>query len=248
MNENKLQTERSELNPSYMKLENEQSEKYIDVVNSNSDNDMDVSVDYESGDEMNNYPKRIEVTCTPEENTSELNKNFKEECIKELKDDVMLQKLVDNLDVEGNLNNFMILIKQLASGELPVNNIVLLLLLDRVRFQATDNTVGMRYRSVTKLFWSVVYRLCKGVGLKFFGGEKNWGQVVTRSSKKSHYSPTKSKINFAVPDEKILREHSNKMPKIIQPGKIRCTLEMLKDEKDVVIMADAKLVTKGLKK
>ena len=90
MNENKLQTERSELNPSYMKLENEQSEKYIDVVNSNSENDMDVSVDYESRDEMNNYPKRIEVTCTPEENTSELNKNFKEECIKKLKDDVML--------------------------------------------------------------------------------------------------------------------------------------------------------------
>ena len=36
------------------------------------------------------------------------------------------------------------------------------------------------------------------------------------------------------------------MPKIIPPGKIRCTLEMLKDKKDVVIMADAKLVTKGL--
>ena len=156
MNENKLQTERSELNPSYVKLENEQSEKYIDVVNSNNDNDMDVSVDYESRDEMNNYPKRIELTCTPEKNTSELNKNFKEECIRELKDDVMLRKLVDNLDVEGNLNDFMILIKQLASGELPANNIVLLLLLDRVRFQATDNTVGMRYRSVTKLFWSVV--------------------------------------------------------------------------------------------
>ena len=78
----------------------------------------------------------------------------------------------------------------------------------------------MRYRSVTKLFWSVVYHLCKGVGLKFFGGEKNWGQVVTRSSKKSHYSPKKSKINFAVLDEKILREFGHKMPKIIPPGKI----------------------------
>ena len=140
----------------------------------------------------------------------------------------------------------MLLIKQLASGEFPANNIVLLLLLDRVRFQETENTVGMRYRSVTKLFWSVVYHLCKGVGLKFFGGEKNWGQVVTRGGKKSHYSPKKSKINFAVPDEKILREFGNKMPKIIPPGKIRCTLEMLKDKDDVVLMADAKLVTKGL--
>ena len=62
----------------------------------------------------------------------------------------------------------------------------------------------MRYRKVTKLFWSIVYRLCKGVGLKFFGGEKNWGQVVNRNSEKSKYSPNKSKINFAVPHEKVL--------------------------------------------
>ena len=129
----------SELNPSYVKLENKQSEKYIDVVNSNSETDMDVTLDYESGEEMNNYPQSIDITSIPDETTSEINKDFKEECIRELKDDVMLQKLVDNLDVEGNLNDFMMLIKQLASGELPVNNIVLLLLLDRVRFQDTDN-------------------------------------------------------------------------------------------------------------
>ena len=236
----------SELNPSYVKLENKQSEKYIDVVNSNSENDKDVTLDYESGEEMNNYPQSIDITSIADETTSEINKDFKEECIRELKDDVMLRKLVDNLDVEGNLNDFMMLIKQLVSGKLPVNNIVLLLLLDRVRFQDSDNTVRMRYRSVTKLFWSIVYQLCKGVGLKFFGGEKNWGQIVTRSSKKSHYSPTKSKINFTVQDDKILREYSKKMSKIIPIGKIRCTLEMLKDKKDVIIMANAKLVTKGL--
>ena len=47
-------------------------------------------------------------------------------------------------------------------------------------------------------------------------------------------------------DEKILREYGKQMPKIILPGKIRCTLEMLKDKEDVVLMADTKLVTKGL--
>ena len=64
------------------------------------------------------------------------------------------------------------------------------------------NTVGMRYCKVMKLFWSIVYRLCKGVGLKFFSGEKNWGQVFCKETEKSEYSPDKSKINFAVPDEK----------------------------------------------
>ena len=111
--------------------------------------------------------------------------DFKENCVKKLQDDRIVRKLVDNLDAEGNLYDFVMLIEQLASGELPANNIVLLLLLDRVRFQNSGNTVGMRYRKVTKLFWSVVYRLCKGVGLKFFGGEKNWGQVVNKKVKKA---------------------------------------------------------------
>ena len=39
---------------------------------------------------MNNYPQKIEMTCTPDKTTSEFNKNFKEEYIRELKDDVML--------------------------------------------------------------------------------------------------------------------------------------------------------------
>ena len=180
-------------NLSYLKLENQESDKYIDVVNSNSETDINVTLNYDSGEEMNTYPPSINISLIPHESSSDNSEDFKEECIRQLKDDVMLRKLVDNLDVEGNLNDFMLLIKQLASGDFPANNIVLLLLLDRVRFQETDNTVGMRYRSVTKLFWSVVYWLCKGVGLKFFGGEKNWGQFVTQSSKKSHYSPKNPK-------------------------------------------------------
>ena len=101
--------------------------------------------------------------------------DFKENCVKKLQDDRIVRKLVDNLDAEGNLYDFVMLIEQLASGELPANNIVLLLLLDQVRFQNSGNTVGMRYRKVTKLFWSVVYRLCKGVGLKIFWWRKELG-------------------------------------------------------------------------
>ena len=174
--------------------------------------------------------------------------SFQDECIKTLQNKHLLKKLVSNLDAEGNLEDFVNLIKQLANGELPSNNIVLLLLLDRVRFQQCGNTVGMRYRNITKLFWSIVYRLCKGVGLKFFSGSKNWGQVVAKESGKSKYSPHKSKINFAVPDEKVLRDLNCLMPKVIPPGKIKCTMEMLHDKQDIIIMGDAKLITKGLKK
>ena len=79
-----------------------------------------------------------------------------------------------------NLLDFMNLMRLLQSGKLPTDNKVLQLLFDRVRFQTCGNMVSMRYRDVTKTFWSIVYRLCKGSGFKFFGGEKNWGQVILK--------------------------------------------------------------------
>ena len=62
---------------------------------------------------------------------------------------------------------------------------------------------------------------------------------------KSKYSPDLSKVNFAVPDEKILRDMKKVLPKIIPPGKIRKTIDMIAGKKDLVLLADGKLVTKG---
>ena len=105
----------------------------------------------------------------------------------------------------------------------------------------------MRYCGLTKKFWTIVYRLCKGVGLKFFSGEKNWGQVVNKSTSKSKYASINSKINFAVPDEKVLRTFNRVLPKIIPPGKIESGLNLLNNKKDIIIMGDGKMVMKGLK-
>ena len=173
---------------------------------------------------------------------------FKEKCINMLSDKDFVTKIVNNFKINSDLYDFLNLMTMLSTGEFDVENIIFQLLLERIRFQACSNTTSMRYRNVTKLFWSVVYRLCKGVGVKFFGGEKNWGQVVNKQSLKSHYDPNKSKLNFAVPDEKILREVSKVLPKIIPPGKIEATLQLLKGKENIIIMADGKLLTKGLKK
>ena len=88
--EKKLEKGQKELNPSYIKLKQEDSENYIDVVNSNSETDVDVT--FESGEEINDYPQSIDRTSIPDEGTckSESKKDFKEECIRKLKDDVML--------------------------------------------------------------------------------------------------------------------------------------------------------------
>ena len=141
----------------------------------------------------------------------------------------------------------MTLLRNLATGQIPMDNIVFILMLERAKFQNCKNTVCMRYRKVTKVFWSIVYRLCKGAGLKFFSGEKNWGQVVAKECQRSHYNPNRSKINFAVPSERVLRHFDAQLPKIIPPGKIHRCLDLLKGQKDIILMADGKLVTKGLK-
>ena len=196
-------------------------------MNESNDENKEEFLESYSGDDFSEKGNVSESVGNS--NTEDIDEitDFKENCMKKLQDDRMVRKLVDNLDAEGNLYDFVMLIDQLASGELPANNIVLLLLLDQVQFQNSGNTVGMRYRKVTKLFWSVVYRLCKGVGLKFFGGEKNWGQVVNKQSEKSKYSPDKSKINFVVPDEKMLRDLGRVLLKIIPLGKIQCTMDLL---------------------
>ena len=100
---------------------------------------------------------------------------------------MIVTEIVDKMWESGNLLDFMNLIRLLQSGQLPADNIFLQLLFDRVQFQTCGNTVSMRYRDVTKTFWWIVYRLCKGSGLKFFGREKNWGHVVMKHSLKSKY-------------------------------------------------------------
>ena len=171
---------------------------------------------------------------------------YTERCLTKLTNKEMWQEIVTKLYDSNNLDDFMIFIKALHNGELPMDNIVLLLMLERAKFGAIDNTVGMRYRGVTKLFWSIVYRLCKSTGLKFFSGSKHWGTVVAKECAKSKYPGHRSSINFAVPDEKMLRNLRCKLPKVLNPGIIHPALDLLTNQEDIILMADGKLLSKGL--
>ena len=239
-----MDTEKFLMDPKYVKLDKGDSDEHIDVENSES---IDLSVsgsnDNVSDVRRDSENEYINADRSPDDINVEL---FKVKCLHTLKKTCLLDKIIDKLYESGDLNDFMTFLKLLSNGKLPHDNIVVQLLFERAKFQDCKNTVGMRYRKVTKLFWSIVYRLCKGVGLKFFSGEKNWGQVFQKETEKSKYSPDKSKINFAVPDKKILCDMNHNLLKIIPPRKIRCALNLLKGKKDIVLMADGKMVTKGL--
>ena len=173
--------------------------------------------------------------------------NFKEQCLEEVKQSDLLDVIIDKLHHTSQLHDFMCLLWDLKCGRLPCDNIVFLLLLECMKFQNCENIVGMRYGDKTKLFWTIVYRLCKGSRLKFFSGSKNWRQVVNKETDRSIYDPDVSKINFAVPDEKVLHEYRQELPKLNPPGKIHASLKLLHNKNNIILMGDGKLVTQGLK-
>ena len=87
----------------------------------------------------------------------------------------------------------------------------------------------------------------KGKGIRFFSGPKNWGQVVSKEAKLGQYDPKSVEINFAVPDKRYLRCQDRRFGKLIQPGIMKDSLRILQDHPDVVLMADCKRLSKGLK-
>ena len=101
-------------------------------MNETTEDSISESVDSYSEDDLIETGNVSETVPTSNSDNIDESTNFKDECVKRLQNDVMLRKLVENLNAEGNLYDFVMLIEQLASGELPANNIVLLLLLDRV--------------------------------------------------------------------------------------------------------------------
>ena len=154
--------------------------------------------------------------------------SYKDRCLCELKDDVLLTALVNVLYARNCLHDFMLLVKQLADKTLPVMNIAFLLCLESSRWQSLTSTVGMRFRGITKKFWCVVYRLLKGKAIHFFSGSKNWGHMISKISGRGRLDPKKSNVNFAVPNERYLRNIDNVMERIIPPGKIKDSFNLLK--------------------
>ena len=175
--------------PNYHRITHSSSDDSIDVLNDDNHAETNQSSEEEHLESDNNSNFNMDVTevrgnsnegeeISDMNNGSEetnLNVTFQEKCLQKLSDKKFQRDLIDNLDKSGDLYDFMQLLELLSNGKFPTDNIVLQLLLDRVRFQTCSNTVGMRYRDVTKNFWSIVYRLCKGAGLKKFFPEKKIG-------------------------------------------------------------------------
>ena len=70
------------------------------------------------------------------------------------------------------------------------------------------STIFMRYSPEVKMFWRTGLKLFRGSFLRFMGGQKNKGQVINSEATPGLYTPHDSKVNFVVPDRRMLKEDS----------------------------------------
>ncbi|MEW8542406.1 MAG: YqaJ viral recombinase family protein, partial [Candidatus Thiodiazotropha sp.] len=115
----------------------------------------------------------------------------------------IMSPVVDYLKSAGKLEIWKKFNFLLASHKFPLDNIAFLLFLDVVRWFDCDTSVTMRYEPVVKKFWRIGYKLFHGKWLRFMSGPKNKGEIVKSSTKRGLFDPRNSKINFAVPYQKI---------------------------------------------
>ena len=85
-----------------------------------------------SGNDSNNGHVSFEDDISSEDPDNA--QSYKDRCLHELKDDVLLTALVNILYASNCLQDFILLVKQLADKTLPVMNIAFLLSLERAKW------------------------------------------------------------------------------------------------------------------
>ncbi|XP_052268567.1 uncharacterized protein LOC127869949 [Dreissena polymorpha] len=181
------------------------------IQSDNAPNPMNDIFDKEENNNKCSATQTQNVTvenCTQTENdyASNIltNPNIANNIAKELKE--MVDVVVEKLSLHSKLHlTLLTFFKLIVMDLFPLDNIALMLWSDVVRWFDTSNTTHMRYSEDTKLFWKIGWRLFGCRFVNFMAGFKNQSEYSLGISEKSKYSPKTSKINFAVPDIKVLR-------------------------------------------
>ena len=130
----------------------------------NSSDDIEESI-FSSDPDLDGYEDEFEESKNDERNgyACGSKEKFLDSCLKEFRDTDFLHKLFHKLQRVGLLNDFINFMRNLESGDLPLDNIVFILMMDQVRFNNCSNTVGMRYGKKSKMFWTIVYRCVRNL-------------------------------------------------------------------------------------
>ena len=161
-------------------------------------------------------------------------------CIRELANSHILTRVLRKCEEHGVTRHFMALIKEIASGHLPVTNMTFLLSLEVALLHSLNNSTQMRYRNDTALFWKIALSLGGPRLLRLFSSDKHFGLVNSGDCEKSKYPPSKGSYNFAVPKERTLRKSKTRIPKDVPCGIIEESFQNMDNDKEYILSLDGK--------
>ena len=122
--------------------------------------------------------------------------SYLQACIRDLAASNILTKVLRKCEEQGVTRHFMALMKQVASGDLPVSNMAFLLALEVGLLHSLDNSTQMRYRKDTALFWEIALSVGGPRLLRLFSSDKHFGMVNTGECEKSKYPLRKAIITL----------------------------------------------------
>lgn len=175
------------------------------------------------------------------------NASYEQQCANELCDRAAVGSLIQHLQHHGMLQHFMTFFQLLSSGEMSPLEIPVLLCLERAYFQGLKSTTQMKYHHLTKKFFAMGYKLFGNSFLEFCSGPKSYGQVISKQSNKGKFKPHQAKVNFCVPNKRHLNYGEEFVQKEIPPGIISQSLDLVENKSDMILMLDAKKISRGLK-
>lgn len=162
----------------------------------------------------------------------------------------ILKAILQIFDDAGHLQAFTKLLEAIHSGAVAPDSLPLLLCFELAKFKTLTSTTCMTYSQVTLQFWSLLYRLLGGAVIRALSGPKNATQIVTQEATRGKYDPRKSKINFAVPSERVLSNLPGRFAGEVMPGIIKSTLDIIvqkaKEGLEFVLAYDSKSIGQGV--
>ena len=180
--------------------------------------------------------------------TSDIIENLPPQLIP-LVQDKMLQKCVNNLTENNQLDQLINLLTVLVDGHLVTSNIAWKSTLYGGLWSSCAYTHRMHFNEEFIHFWSLIHIMVGASTLNVLREPVHFGKVVEELTAKNHYDPVNAECNFAIPLNKTLSKMNTGYPKEVPCGMIKHTLDMAedlaRDGKQFTMSFDGKLLAQG---
>lgn len=160
---------------------------------------------------------------TPSKLTAESSSDY-DEMVK------LLPMVIKTLEESDKLEDMKRFLQLLADEKFPMQNIAYELFNDLIRWLSVEKCNLMRYSPVTLRFWRSGRHMLKKKYIRTMSGPKLSGCSTTHEDERGKYSTEHSKVNFAVPSDRLLRPNKQIKQECQSPGMLYSTLDKIAEQ------------------